>query len=258
MLEISFGEHGPRVVLLQILLNRKGNILAVDGAFGPKTKAAVVDFQKTIPGVDPNGHVQPSTFNPLFRDSNLSIVDVVDVGDPMLQQREAEQLRAAGSVPIELGLMCNGVGQMVSDVIQRAGSSPIALLRMTGHGNLGRWMTVSVGSVAHLPQPEYDIIAAEYYSYISPAHFSELKSLLSQLTRCFASFGSMEHLGCSIGSRPESRKLMQGLASLWNVPISAGIRTQVSVLHFDGPSHTEYPRRQTLSGWSTPFRNQSL
>ncbi len=256
MLEIHRGEHGPRVVFLQVLLNRRGATLVVDGVYGPKTHGAVEAFQKTVPSLTPSGNVNAATFNELFRDSRLSIVDVVDVGDPMLAEREANELRAAGSQPIELGLMCNGVGQMVSDTISQA-ASPIALLRITGHGNLGRWMTVSVGAPAHLHGAAYAELEAEYHSYIDLPHFDQLRAVLARLQGRFARFGSMEHLGCSIGSRPASRQLMGRLADLWRVPISAGIQTQRSVLHFDGPPYTAYPAKGSLAGWSTQFRNSS-
>jgi hypothetical protein len=256
MLEIRHGEHGPRVVLLQVLLNRTGASLAVDGVYGPKTRTAVETFQKSAPPLHRSGNVDSPTFNELFRESRLSIVDVVDVGDPMLAEREANELRAAGSQPIELGLMCNGVGQMVSDAINQA-ASPIALLRITGHGNLGRWMTVSVGAPAHLHGAAYAELEAEFHSYIDLSHFAQLRGTLARLQGRFARFGSMEHLGCSIGSRPSSRQLMGALSDLWAVPISAGIQTQRSVLHFDGPPYTAYPEKGSLPTWSKQFRDSS-
>jgi hypothetical protein len=147
MLEFQQGDRNPKVVLLQILLNRRGNALRVDGIYGPRTRDAVTAFQRGFSAPRP-GSVDPQTFNSLFADSRLSIIDVVDAGDPMVPRTAGAVLVSTGAnPPIELGLMCNGVGQMITDVIGRAGN-PIALLRMTGHGNLGRWMTVSVGSVA--------------------------------------------------------------------------------------------------------------
>ena len=41
MILVRPGERSPRVALIQILLNRAGNRLRVDGMFGPKTRAAV-------------------------------------------------------------------------------------------------------------------------------------------------------------------------------------------------------------------------
>ena len=59
MILIQYGDCGPRVVLLQVLLNRKGASLEVDGAFGNHTYRAVVDFQKSVPqaALTPDGVV---------------------------------------------------------------------------------------------------------------------------------------------------------------------------------------------------------
>lgn len=257
MFEVKRGERSPRVVLLQILLNRQGNALVVDGIFGRRTQAALEAFQtaKTIP----KGMADPATWRELLRGGDEAVVDVVDIGDPMLAEREAVELRRAGSPPILLGLMCNGIGQMVSDIIRQVGGSRwIAVLRITGHGNHGRWMTVSVGAVADLRGQEYEEVAGEYYSYIDTAHFDQVAPTLAMLKPYFAPFGSMEHTGCSIGGRPESRRMMQRLASLWDVPVSAGIPTQLHVLHFDGAVFTAYPGGGSLSTWSQRFRNMSL
>jgi hypothetical protein len=259
MFIVRRGDYSPRVVLLQILLNRQGAGLVVDGIFGRLTDAAVASFQGIGPISDARGVAGPATWRELLRRGNETVVDVVDVGDPLLATREAIELTAAGSSPITLGLMCNGVGQMVSDVQRRVGEQQrLAVLRITGHGNFGRWMTVSVGSVAHLPRPEYREVAGEYFSYIDDAHFHKVAPLLSQLQPYFLPYGSMEHTGCSIGSRPESRHLMQRLANLWGVPVSAGIPQQAAVLRFDGAVFTVYPGGGTLASWSRRFRDRPL
>jgi hypothetical protein len=47
MILVAPGEKSPRVVLIQILLNRAGNTLTIDGSFGALTRAAVVSFQSS-------------------------------------------------------------------------------------------------------------------------------------------------------------------------------------------------------------------
>ena len=259
MLQIQFGDRNPKVVLLQILLNRRGSALLVDGTYGPKTRDAVAAFQR---GSSPprSGEVDPGTFNALFAGSRLSIVDVVDAGDPMVSRTAGAVLvRTGANPPIELGLMCNGVGQMITEVIGRAGN-PIALLRMTGHGNLGRWMTVSVGSVAHLQGQPYRDAESEFFSYIDLRHFEQLRETLAPLTSHFARFGSMEHHGCSIGSVADSRRMMQKLSDVWRVPVSAGMGLQDAsgIPRFNGPVNTAFPNNATLATWSAQFRNVSL
>ncbi len=257
MFLIRTGERSPRVVLIQIMLNRQGASLVVDGIFGSKTHTAVTQFQRRK-GLKV-GAVGPKTWAELSRDARETVVDVLDFGDPKMAGPVESALRQAGSDPIVLGLMCNGVGQMVVSVAgQCTGPRTLALLRITGHGNLGRWMTVSVGDLVGLleegDQKEYNVREAEYYSYINLKHFPEVAPILTPLKTLFAPFGSMEHTGCSIGSRPESRQMMQKMADLWGVPVSAGIHIQHSVLNFDGAVFTAYPGGGTLASWSRQFQ----
>jgi len=56
----------PKVKQVQKLLNKHGHKLDVDGIFGPKTKAAVVSFQKKN-GLDPDGEVGILTWSKLVK-----------------------------------------------------------------------------------------------------------------------------------------------------------------------------------------------
>jgi hypothetical protein len=259
MFVIRPGESGPRVVLLQLLLNRKGATLVPDGLFGPKTKAALIQFQKSNPGLTPSGAIDPDTYKMLAEGTDFSVIDVVDVTDPMLAQTIPRWLKSAGSDPIELGGMCNGVAQMVQLVKSAVGGEgKMAMLRIQGHGNRGRWMTVSVGSPTHMSPQEYKETAGEYFSYIDDDHFDEVSGVLSTLKPYFAPYGSMEHGGCSLGSQPKTRHLMHRLADLWNVPVSAGITLQKSVFNIDGTPFIAYPKRGTLASWSKQFKDFKL
>ena len=257
MLKIKPGEHGPRVVLLQIMLNRAGETLVADGIFGPKTKAAVIRFQSDL-GRTAEGVVRPETWVGLVRDQPEVVVDVVDIGDPNLMPY-AQQFRESGSDPILLGGMCNGIEQMVNEVIQKAGGyGSISLLRITGHGNHGQWMTVSVGKVTNLKGLKYQEVADEFLSYVSPEHFDKTAPFLSRLKPYFAPFGSMEHKGCSLGSVPATRKMMGQLSNLWDVPVSAGVAIQHVAMSFEGRVYTAYPRGHSLSTWSKQFQHMSI
>lgn len=261
MILVKPKESGPRVALIQILLNRSGAGLKVDGIFGPKTRTAVIDFKGQNFITPADAVVGPSTWQQFPRGTNTEVVDVVDIGDPVVGGNAVSQLRSAGGEPIQLGLICGGVEQMVSDAIARCPApGSIALLRITGHGNLGHWMTVSVGEVVDLKKEDpqfYREKATEFHSYIDWSHFDSLAPILSRLRAYFAIYGMMEHGGCSLGGVANTRKLMHRLADLWGVPVSVGVGLQTSILNFDGAVFTAYPKNGTLATWTRPFREAS-
>src|SRR5262249_54379128 len=126
-----------------------------------------------------------------------------------------------------------------------------------GHGNRGRWMTVSVGDIVDLSRSEYEIWKTEYHSYIDLEHADAVLPTLTRLRNLFAPYGQAEHGGCSLGSQPKTRELMHRLADLWNVPVSAGVSLQRSILHLDGTVFTAYPKGGSLESWSANLRHAS-
>ena len=60
------GSRGATVKSLQELLNRRGETLALDGIFGPKTEAAVKRFQRSA-GLTNDGVVGPRTWAALLQ-----------------------------------------------------------------------------------------------------------------------------------------------------------------------------------------------
>ncbi|MGG6270177.1 peptidoglycan-binding domain-containing protein [Leptolyngbya sp. AN03gr2] len=66
------GDSGVAVTELQQLLNAKGINIAVDGAFGNATRAAVVQFQQQN-GIVADGIVGTQTWQALRRGSNAPI-----------------------------------------------------------------------------------------------------------------------------------------------------------------------------------------
>jgi hypothetical protein len=260
MITAGVGERSPRVVLIQILLNRAGTDpqLTVDGRFGAKTRAAVIAFQRSVHGLHTSGHIDPITWHKLPRGKDMNVLDVVDVGDPKIGGLARHELTHAGGHPIELAKMCNGVGQMVGSAFANSANGSVALLRITGHGNLGRWLTVSVGDVVDATRAEKKILASEDHSYISAENFDKLALVLAPLKSIFASYGTAEHGGCSLGGRKGTRELLHKLADLWDVPVSVGVGLQHSYLKFDGATFTAYPENGTLNSWSRQFRDMSL
>ncbi len=61
---LRLGASGPSVVILQELLNKAGARLVCDGAFGPRTAAAVMSFQRRA-GLDADGIAGSKTWGAL-------------------------------------------------------------------------------------------------------------------------------------------------------------------------------------------------
>ena len=232
MFTIPHGEQSPRVTLLQVLLNSHncygadGKRLTVDGLYGRNTKAAVSSGSRLFGVGDPQGNAAtPPLISQLLSDVDLNVITSVDLGDPALQV-DIDAFKREGNDPIVLGGMCNGLQQMVTEVTSRARFGHVAALRFDGHGNLGRWLTISVGNVAHLKGQAYEEIEQEDMSYISSTNFQKVSSVISLLTPIFAPIGFVEHLGCRLGSVKETQKMLKKLADLWGVPIRVGTQLQ--------------------------------
>jgi hypothetical protein len=266
MFNIPFGEQSPRVTLLQILLNSHrcagadGKWLTVDGWYGRNTKAAVSAGSRLMGvGDQSGGAATPDLIKQLLEDVDLNVITSVDLGDPRLQA-DIDVFIANLDDPIVLGGMCNGLVAMVQAVQTRARPGHVAALRLDGHGNLGRWLTISVGDVAHLKGSAYQEIANEEMSYISSSNFLKVRGVIEPLKCIFAPFAFAEHLGCTLGARPLTRAMLEKLADLWGVPIRVGKQTQPigSVLDIHGPAFTAYPKNHNLHSWSRQFQTLDL
>src|SRR3546814_9584819 len=127
----------PAAGVLQKLLNRGGAGLGVDGNFGPRTRSAVMDFQRPR-RLAVDGAVGVNTWPRVSVGSDkLAVIDCIDVFDESLYEMEANDIRRAGGDPMLIGGMCNGVGQIVSDIVRFAPSGGVFLLRFHGHGAPG-------------------------------------------------------------------------------------------------------------------------
>jgi hypothetical protein len=240
------------------MLNRKGADLVPDGIFGPKTQQAAVDFQERVHAGDLKGLAGEDTWPKLLQNTEVTIVDAVDVTDPMLET-DADVWEKYGSHPLRTGGMCNGLESVIQRIIAQAnGPDSIGLLRFDGHGNHGHWWTISVGEVVDLAKEnsqEYKAVAKEWHSYIDTKHVDDLAAVLQPLKHYLAPYGSVEHHGCSIGG-PNGRPLVRKLANLFGVPVTAGVGLQSVTpdpnvaLRFDGPTFTAYPNNGTLRSWS--------
>src|SRR3546814_17560731 len=101
----------PAAGVLQKLLNRGGAGLGVDGNFGPRTRSAVMDFQRPrrlavdrAVGVNTWPRVSVGS-------DNLAVTDCIDVFDESLYEMEANAIRMDGADPLQIGGMHKGLNQ---------------------------------------------------------------------------------------------------------------------------------------------------
>jgi hypothetical protein len=250
MLDVRFGDRGPRVVLLQVLLNRRGGGLTVDGIFGPRTRGAVSDARRRMLGGAGGDIAGPDFWRALLDEQRLCGIDAFDMGEERFQTG-VTIVREAGSQVVETGAMCNGVEVVVGSIQGRTRPpGSLGVLRTWGHGNRGHWLSFTVGEVVHttLADPALGAqIAAERWSYVDPGNFDAMRPTLAPVGRCFASVGIYEHHGCSLGRIAETREMMRKLATLWGVPVTVAVGTQLipfteaAALRFQGQTFTAYP-----------------
>jgi len=259
MIEIRKGDRGPRVVLLQILLNRKAAspALDVDGIYGKKTQAVVEDFRQAS-GLAREGMVDGLVWKPpLVAGTKLRIVDSVDMAPESGNQGDFDELKEGGGDPIA---QSRHIGKGVEDAIDRIiakaeESGTIAILRFHGHGHQGQWWTVSIGDPLHTKDKDlkaYQALKADWPSYIDVAHVEKLLPTLRRLKPYFAKFGSVEHHGCKIGT---NRRLLGILAEAWQVPVTGGINDQEgggagTTFVFEGSTYTAFPGYKNLKSWA--------
>ncbi len=253
----------PTVTALQILLNRtrERDKIAVDGDFGPQTKAAVIEFQRKA-NLNPDGVVGRSTWPSLVQQSGLKVVDAVDVTDlETMQQTVLPDLAAAGARPILAGAMSGGVAHVVSQVLAQVGQSGVTvLLRFLGHGAPGG-QYVTGGRWMYVPGPDGTMRKVDDGGRHGNALFvlknrenvSMLEPALARLGTIFARFGSVEMHACQM-ARGTGVELLARLASILGVPVAAGVDMQKvggrSTFRLEGRVVTAVPFGGDLAGWS--------
>jgi hypothetical protein len=170
-------------------------------------------------------------------------IDVVDMEDSVLggnRQQWLAYLRANSTV-IEMYGMCNGVAQMVSDVIQRALPGSIEALRIWSHGYPGG-QNVTAGASGS-GAPERATIAA--------SNLGDLAGDLVRLQPYFQANGRLELRGCSVGQGPAGEQLLVGLARLVGVPVQAAPVVQ-STGNWAGSVYQAYPNGALACVIGTP------
>jgi hypothetical protein len=236
------GDHLPAVAVLQLLLNRGGAGLVVDGDFGSRTRTAVVNFQRPR-HLSPDGAVGQNTWPRVSANARLPIMDCIDIFDPSLSNLERRDIIAAGGNPILLGGMSNGVEQAVQLIL---GASPgnVFLLRFHGHGAPGvAGFSFGQGGSGF-----------GHRANVDPQNLNIMLPILARLRSIFGPYGCIQFMHCSTGSGATGRSVLGRIADAVGVPVSAGVQTQLggglSTFQFEGPTVTMIPGGATLRTWA--------
>jgi len=246
---IKKGAKLPAVGIIQKLLNRTGATLDVDGDFGSKTKTAVQKFQNER-GLMPDGDVGKITYPRLVAgEDRMLIVDLVDIFDPDLKDREARDVLKVGGIAISISGMSNGVEQAVHDIVQIVPNGSVFLLRVHGHGASGM-AGISEGT------------GGEGYGHgssINYANWDYVGPIITRLRPIFGPYGCIEFMHCETGSGPLGRQLLSNIANTVGVPATAALRVQYgggkSTFTFEGPTYTALPGGRSLKSWCQSIPN---
>lgn len=147
------------------------------------------------------------------------VIDVIDMEDATLGGNRQQWLSylGASSSRIEMYGMSNGVGQMVTDIIRALGPSSLDRLRIWGHGWSGGQI-VSAGGSANA--------AVQHWAGLTVQNLVAMRPTLLRLSPYFSSHAHVELRGCSVGQGASGERLLEGLASIWGVPVQAGTVVQ--------------------------------
>ena len=259
MLNARRGDRSPRVVALQILLNRYAGAptkLKVDGIFGNRT-AVVLALYKSKVMKQSTGtsrdHADSAVWHHLMGRAQIQTVDAVDITDVGYLKIVVPWLSREGE-PITIGGMSNGLAQVIGDIARRANGDDLMLVRFHGHGSPGL-QSIAHGTRKIAGTMDYN----EELTVLNSTTLHKLYGSLSILTRAMCNFGFVELHGCRVGKGTKGAALLKSLAGIWKVPVSAGIpyaKTGYmpgagSAVTFDleGPIATAYPGGQSLAAW---------
>ena len=266
MVQIQFGDSGPKVALVQIALSTRPpqSRLNVDGDFGGRTRDAVKALQRSLT-IPETGRVEAEEWRAMMAAMPFATFDHADVDDAVValtQGNFAESLRAGHQFGvIALGDMARaghpvsstgigsstGVGMLVGRIVSAGASNRIGLLRIFGHGNRGMQMVTA--GVGGMPGG-----AAAHGAALTPSVTRRMRGELTRAASAFRPYGSAELHGCHVGQGDEGGLLLRDLAAVWGVPVTAAVQLQRvgrgRTFRFEGPTITAYPGRVTLRAWA--------
>ena len=196
------GDKLPAVAVAQMLLNRTGASLTVDGIFGQNTESAVRAFQRQRGPLAVDGVIGRNTWPRLAAHERLPIVDCIDVFDPDLYTSERKFLTNVGGTPITLGGMSNGIEQAVSDILRH--TSDAFLIRFHGHGAPGV-AGVSFGHGDHWERSQFETNAAT-------------RAALARLRGALGPYGSIQFMHCQTGRGQNGQRFLAMTAGATGAP----------------------------------------
>jgi hypothetical protein len=167
-----------------------------------------------------------------------AIVDVFDMGDFRLETTR-DAVKGYGGIIIETQPMSNGVGFVVSRVIQRlgpGGAGRLQALRFWGHGVIDQPTAYIAYGPPHqranekLPPPipwTFGVAPAETHaSAIGFVNFALVGPMLAPLRPYFASGGRIEFRQCLFGKFPDGKTVMSEMAKMLGVAVQAPEKSQ--------------------------------
>lgn len=237
------GDKLPAVAISQMLLNRTGAELILDGNFGRATKSAVMTFQREH-SLAIDGVVGRQTWLRLVRHQQLPICDAIDVFDPDLMTSEQQFLTGAGGQPLVIGGMSNGTEQIISDITARHRN--LFMVRFHGHGAKG---------IAGVSDGE-GTLEGSWESRTNFAYDLHTRDMMTKLGRVIGPYGCIQFMHCQTGGGTSGKRFLQMVADAAGVPASAAIRNQYAyslrkTLRYEGPTRTCCPGGVTMREWAT-------